>query len=84
MHSWNDQRMIGRPQSDNAVAAKAIAEANSIVDSFRNLVDFSLKDFGQVSGGQVEAIVKKPEIHPAILKRKEFPFHNCAGKNKQS
>ena len=84
MDPRNDQGLISSTESNDAIAAKAIAENNPIVAVFRNLVDFPLEHFCQIPGSQVETIIKESEIHPAILEWQEFPFHHSAGKNKQS
>jgi len=84
MDSRNDQGLVSSTKSNDAIAAKAIAENNPVVAIFRNLVDFLLKRFGQISRSQVETIIKEPEIHPAVLEWQEFPFHHSAGKNKES
>jgi hypothetical protein len=84
MHPWNDHGLISSMEPDDPVATKAIAENDSAVALFRNLVDFPLKRFRQISRSQVETIIQKSEIYPAILEWHEFPFHHSAGKNKQS
>jgi hypothetical protein len=84
MDPRNNQGLISGPKPDNAVAAKAIAKDNPVVALFRDLVDFPLKRFSQICRSQVETIIQKSEIHPAILEWQEFSFHHSAGKDQQS
>ncbi len=57
MDPRNNQGMISGTKSDDAVAAKPIAESNPAVALFRNLVDFPLERFGQIGRSQVKTII---------------------------